>query len=107
MTWYDRAKEILKANNISASKVETATNLGQKSIYNWKSSCPSLDSVIKFVDYFDMSLDEFCERQKHTVNDLTDEERNLIKLFRGATDLGRGMAIGNLQISQDTLSAVG
>ena len=59
----DTIKDLCRINRISVSELEELLGIGKNTIYRWDKSSPSIDKVIKVADYFEISLDELCERK--------------------------------------------
>lgn len=55
---FDRVKQLAKENNISLKDINEKAGLGTGSIYSWKSSTPSIDSLIKVAKVLKTSLDD-------------------------------------------------
>ncbi len=55
---FDRVKQLAKENNISLKDVNKKAGLGTGSIYSWKNSTPSIDSLIKVAKVLKTSLDD-------------------------------------------------
>lgn len=60
----DRIRELSKKKNITLKQLEADIGFGNKTIFAWNKSAPSIDKVIKVADYFDVSLDLLCGREK-------------------------------------------
>lgn len=107
MTLYERALKICKERGESMEDVAVAIGVGERSLRNWKTSSPKIDTVADFARHFDLSIDYvYYGEQKE--NALTPDERELLRLYRSASERGQALAIGNLQGSQqDTDLLVG
>lgn len=57
MDLLDRIKALCKENHVSQRKLEQALGFGNGAITKWKSSTPSVDSLQKVANYFNVSLD--------------------------------------------------
>lgn len=55
---FNRVKQLAKENNISLKDINEKAGLGTGSIYSWKSSTPSIDSLIKVAKVLKTSLDD-------------------------------------------------
>lgn len=55
---FDRVKQLSKKRNISLREINEKAGLGTNSIYSWKHSTPSIESLIKVAKILDTSLDD-------------------------------------------------
>jgi transcriptional regulator with XRE-family HTH domain len=61
----NRILELIKHNNITANFVSVKCGLQSNTFTHWKNGhTPSLDALIKIADYFNVSLDYLCGRDK-------------------------------------------
>ena len=105
MTLYERALQICKERGESLESVAVAIGVGERSLRNWKTSSPKIDTVASFAKHFGLSIDYVYYGEDNSINE---EESKMLFLYRNSTDEGKWLAIGNLQASQqDTASAVG
>lgn len=52
------------------------------SLYESGKRCPDIQTLIRFADYFNVSLDNLCGREYNTENENRISERRLISLYR-------------------------
>ena len=65
MTLFERIKQLCSEKNISFYRLEKECGFGSQLIEKWKNSSPKVDSLIKVADFFDVSLDWLCGRDKY------------------------------------------
>ena len=105
MTLYERALQICKERGESLESVADAIGAGNKSLRNWKTSSPKIDTVAAFAKHFGLSIDYVYYGKDANISE---EESKLLLLYRNSTDEGKWLVMGNLQASQqDTTSKVG
>ncbi len=61
----DRVKLLCKEKNISLRKLEIEVGLSSSSISKWAKSSPSIDTLQKVADYFEVSLDYLAENTEY------------------------------------------
>jgi transcriptional regulator with XRE-family HTH domain len=65
MDMLNRILELIKRNNTTANFVAVKCGLQSNTFTHWKNGHnPSLDALIKIADYFQVSLDYLCGRDK-------------------------------------------
>lgn len=104
MTLYERALQICKERGESLESVAIAIDVGERSLRNWKTSSPKIDTVAKFAKHFGLSIDYVYYGED---NSLSKDESKLLNLYRNSTEEGKWLAIGNLQASQQVTASVG
>ena len=55
---FDNVKRLCEKNKISISKLENECGLGNATIKGWKNSSPTVESIKKVADYFNVTVDE-------------------------------------------------
>ena len=88
---YYRIKELCQKHGISAREVEKELSLGTRSLDNWDSHSPSINSVLAVANYFGVSVDYLIGRDGPDV--LSPDETKLILLFRQLNDDGKLMVL--------------
>lgn len=147
-TIYDRLQQAAKMRNISLPNLGKLIGVGARSLYNWKTNDPSLETVVKVCNKLDVpltwmvygeeekreeSLDELFPKDSNrkisidisnfskNIHDavianipfdeddfITDEEAELIDLFRKASEKDKKLVHVILdEYKEDTDSAVG
>lgn len=81
-----RLRELRKTNNVSQQKLSKYLNFGYTAIANYESgrNQPSLDTVKKIAQYFDVTVDYLIGASDYPrrENDITDKESELLGIFR-------------------------
>ena len=54
---YENIVSLCKSKNISVSKLEQETGLGNATIRTWRTSSPSVDRLKKVADYLGVTID--------------------------------------------------
>ncbi|HBJ8545853.1 helix-turn-helix transcriptional regulator [Listeria monocytogenes] len=62
MSTFDRIKKLAEEQKIAISELERVLEMGQNSLYKWKSQKPTVDKLQKVADYFHVSVDYLLER---------------------------------------------
>lgn len=57
MTTYERIQELSKERGLSVRELGRKLDIGETTIYKWKTQTPKLDVLEKVADYFDVSVD--------------------------------------------------
>lgn len=104
MTLYERALQICKEHGESLESVAVKIGVGERSLRNWKTSSPKIDTVADFAKHFGLSIDYVYYGNDSGLNE---EESKLLHLYRNSTEEGKWLAIGNLQASQQSIASVG
>ena len=85
-----RLRELRKSNNVSQQKLSKYLNFGYTAIANYESgrNQPSLDTVKKIAQYFDVTVDYLIGASDYprSEKDITDKEAELLKIFRRIND---------------------
>ena len=92
-----RIKELREEKNLLQKDLAKALNSNQRTISNWENGLaqPNIESLILLADFFEVSIDFLVGRSDDfgqvTVKnpDLTDEESELLQIFRNVTDADR------------------
>jgi len=87
MTVYDYVKALADEKNVAISTVEKDCGLGNKTIAGWKTSYPRLDVIGKIAEYFKVDIGYFLNGTSS--NHLSEEEQELLNIFRNTTQRGR------------------
>ena len=59
--FYQKIERLCKERGISIARLEKETNIGNGTIGRWKESVPSLTSLKKIAEYFEIPLAELIE----------------------------------------------
>lgn len=118
MNIYDTLKELRIEANLTQSELAKKLDIGQSTIVGYEKDNrePTLTNIIKYADFFEMSLDELVGRNPDEIHagkskaliknnppiDLTDKTiLNLIKLYNAMNTLQKaqifGYALGMLE----------
>lgn len=62
MTTYERIQELSKERGLSVRELGRKLDIGETTIYKWKTQTPKLDVLEKVADYFDVSVDYLVGR---------------------------------------------
>lgn len=62
MTTYERIQELSKERGLSVRELGRKLEIGETTIYKWKTQTPKLDVLEKVADYFDVSVDYLVGR---------------------------------------------
>lgn len=91
MNTFERIKSLTKKRHLSLSQVNDKANLGNRSIYNWKTKSPSINSLKKVAKVLHTSTDYLLGNtddpspatndNNHPYVDITDDET--IYSYRG------------------------
>ncbi|HAW6268588.1 TPA: helix-turn-helix transcriptional regulator, partial [Listeria monocytogenes] len=57
MTTFERIKKLSAKKGITISQLTSELEMGENSIYRWKTQKPALDKLQKVADYFNVSID--------------------------------------------------
>ncbi|MGN1096346.1 MAG: helix-turn-helix domain-containing protein [Christensenellales bacterium] len=62
----ERIKELLRANGLNQSKLASGINVNQSTVCNWLNGKkePSIESLWKLADFFDVSVDYLIGRKE-------------------------------------------
>lgn len=94
-----RLSELMKKNNIQQQEMAEILKVSRASIYKYQQGKaePSIESLVKIADYFDISLDYLCERQNKNlifVDSLTETQKKLIEIIKQLTPEQASFALG-------------
>ena len=100
MTINERLKELRIENGLTQKQLADKLGLGQTTIATHeKSHMPQLDSLVAYADYFGCTLDYLAGREDAPLPfALTEQERELIKVFRSLRSEMREYALENLKL---------
>ncbi|MEF3400932.1 helix-turn-helix transcriptional regulator, partial [Listeria monocytogenes] len=62
MTTFERIKKLSAKKGITISQLTSELEMGENSIYRWKTQKPALDKLQKVADYFNVSIDYLVGR---------------------------------------------
>ena len=100
MTINERLKELRIENGLTQKQLADKLGLGQTTIATHeKSHMPQLDSLIAYADYFACTLDYLAGREDAPLPfALSEQERDLIRVFRSLRAEMREYALENLKL---------
>ena len=100
MTINERLKELRIENGLTQKQLADKLGLGQTTIATHeKSHMPQLDSLIAYADYFGCTLDYLAGREDAPLPfALTEQERELIKVFRSLKSGARDYALETMKL---------
>ncbi|EMV1483510.1 helix-turn-helix transcriptional regulator, partial [Listeria monocytogenes] len=75
MTTFERIKKLSAKKGITISQLTSELEMGENSIYRWKTQKPALDKLQKVADYFNVSIDYLVGRtdNPYVDNDIPQE----------------------------------
>ena len=62
MTTYERIQKLSRERGLSVRELGRKLDIGETTIYKWKTQTPKLDVLEKVADYFDVSVDYLVGR---------------------------------------------
>ncbi|PGS83986.1 transcriptional regulator [Bacillus cereus] len=74
MSIFDRVKKLADKQNISLSELAKRLDMGENSLYKWKSQNPTVEKLQKVADYFNVSTDYLLGRETTPHDDFCDED---------------------------------
>ncbi|EOT5797137.1 helix-turn-helix domain-containing protein, partial [Listeria monocytogenes] len=79
MTTFERIKKLSAKKGITISQLTSELEMGENSIYRWKTQKPALDKLQKVADYFNVSTDYLLGRtdNPYVDNDIPQEAATL------------------------------
>ncbi|HCW3213494.1 TPA: helix-turn-helix transcriptional regulator, partial [Listeria monocytogenes] len=79
MTTFERIKKLSAKKGITISQLTSELEMGENSIYRWKTQKPALDKLQKVADYFNVSIDYLVGRtdNPYVDNDIPQEAATL------------------------------
>ena len=126
MTLYERLQRAAKAKKISLPELASRVGIGSKSLYNWKTSMPSSDTLAKVAKELKVSEEWLRDGTAKSINDIfqadgevkfnlpepetfiLDEDIELIDCFhRAPKEIQEAIRILLKPYAEDTASAVG
>ncbi|WAO22074.1 helix-turn-helix domain-containing protein [Paenilisteria newyorkensis] len=78
MTVFDRVKKLANERKVSLAELTKALNMGENSIYKWKTQKPAIDKLQQVADYFNVTVDYLLGREEK-------EEEGFVTFFRANT----------------------
>lgn len=106
MTLYDRIEDLRKSRGIAQADLESTLGFSNGSISKWKKSSPTPERLLKFAQYFDVSMEYLLTGEEKSGNSysngfpLSDLEKELIRKFRQLNDSQRDLIFNMLNIEQ-------
>ena len=91
-----RLKELRLAENLTQKALSEKLNITQFTYSNYETGYtqPSIETLIKLADYYHVTLDYLVGRQfANDAGYLTDEEKEILKMFRKLDTLRKAKAI--------------
>ena len=86
MTYIEKLEEVMKNRKITAKEICKNTNIKEATFSAWrKGSKPNIESFIKVLQFLNIDLNNFFESNIFDFNqgnELNDDEKELIELFR-------------------------
>lgn len=95
----ERIKNLCKKNNISVLELEKRLEIGTSTIRRWEKSIPAADKLYKVAKYFEVSMEYILTGKE---NEYTQEEIDLIRLYREADDRGKERIMQDAIIEANT-----
>lgn len=95
MSLLDRIIEKTKEKGISIRQLERACNMGNGVIDNWSSSWPRSDKLLAVANYLQISVEYLLTGKEN--EDLTEEEKELLRYFRQLPIREQMKEIGRLE----------
>ena len=112
MDYAQCVRAVCNSKNYPITKLESACGFTQGTIHRWKRTIPQIDKFEKVADVLECSIDELCGRMyyveqsekrtdaalenmlrfqaelnaEHAADDLTEDERTIIRTFRKLPD---------------------
>ncbi|MCM1327274.1 MAG: helix-turn-helix domain-containing protein [Bacteroidales bacterium] len=106
MTLYERLEDLRKSRKISQADLEKELGFSNGSISKWKKSSPTPERLLKFAQYFGVSMEYLLTGEeinpKSIINDFptSELEKEIIRKFRQLNNDKQEMVILMLQIEQ-------
>lgn len=91
---------LCEQKNLKPNNVAKAIGVSSGVITKWKQgSIPKIDALIKLSDYFSVSIDILLGREnKSSPSELTENEQEIVKIFKDLTETQQGKIIARAQI---------
>lgn len=102
----NRISKLISAKDLSFASVERQLGFGNGSIKRWDKSMPSIDKVALLANFLNVSIDYLFTGKEPTITDnsasalptiLSDDETNLIELYRKLPERKQNEFIGELK----------
>ena len=106
MTLYERIEDLRKSREISQADLEKELGFSNGSISKWKKSSPTPERLLKFAQYFDVSMEYLMTGEERKVNSiassfpLSDLEKEVIRKIRQLNDSQKDLIFSMLNIEQ-------
>jgi len=85
MSTFNMVKRLADKQKISLAELARQLDMGENSLYKWKTQNPTVDKLQKVADYFNVSTDYLLERGVSNNND--DGEPDIRIIQRAAKDM--------------------
>ncbi|MBJ8204251.1 helix-turn-helix transcriptional regulator [Bacillus cereus] len=79
MSTFNIIKSLADKNGISLSDLAKQLNMGENSLYKWKTQKPAVDKLQLVADYFDVSVDYLLGRTSKEYWELTEKDEKDIQ----------------------------
>ena len=102
---YDNFQKLLKERNLRPADITRKTGIGSNFLSEWKkgNSVPKIDKLYAIACALDVSLDELYTGKKQDLY-LTQEEKDLLSLFRGLSADGKSQLILQAKMVEATFT---
>ncbi|GHU59598.1 transcriptional regulator [Clostridia bacterium] len=111
--FFEKLRELCTKNKTTPTAVTIDLGYSRGSMSHWKNgSTPNGDILLKFADYFDVSVDYLLRQEEPTrphtgyvtgVNvSLADDEQELLETYRKLKAFNKGVMFGKLQMLLET-----
>ncbi|GHU59596.1 transcriptional regulator [Clostridia bacterium] len=111
--FFEKLKELCKKNKTTPTAIALELGYGRSSMSHWKKgNTPNGDILLKFADYFDVSVDYLLRQEEPTrphtgyvtgVNvSLADDEQELLETYRKLKAFNQGIVLGKSQTLLET-----
>lgn len=90
MLIYDKIKQLCKENGISVYELSKIISIDRNGMCKWNNSSPSIASLVKVADYFQMPLDHFADRKITITNNsgvANNGDHNIFFNDKGKSDM--------------------
>lgn len=103
---YDRYKELRDEKGLTDYKVAKLAGIGQSTLSDWKKgrSAPKNEKLKKILDVLDVTMDTFVGSNS-TTDGLSNDERELLRLFRSMPSESRIELLSYAQFKAGTMDA--
>lgn len=99
--FYEQLEALCKEINTTPTNfVKTELNLSSSKVTAWKNgSIPKYEILNEIADYFNVTVGYlFDGGKKSSLSELTENEREIVKIFKDLTDTQQGKIIARAQI---------